>query len=66
MTPAQLTAWIEGPRGRLKRGEPADIGPICMPRWVETDDVETCVRELLREVDYWRAKPIAERRLSAA
>jgi hypothetical protein len=36
-----------------------------MPLWIESDDVEACVRELLHEVDYWRAKPLAERRLSA-
>jgi hypothetical protein len=64
-SPAQLIAWIEDLRSRLDRGELADVGPACMPPWVDTDDVETYVRELLREVDYWRAKPLAERRLSA-
>jgi hypothetical protein len=61
----QLTAWIEELRGRLERGELAEAGPVCIPPWVETDDAEACVGGLLREVDYWRAKPLAERRLSA-
>src|SRR5215212_9609450 len=65
MTPAQLTTWIADLRSRLERGELSAIGRLQVQLWLTVTDVERYVRDLLREVDYWRTLPVEERRGSA-
>ena len=54
MTPAQLAAWIEELRGRLERGELANLGPMLIGPFYEVPDLERWVRFTLREVDRWK------------
>jgi hypothetical protein len=54
MTPAHLTAWIEDLRGRLERGEFADIGPLLIEPFYEVLDLERWVRFTLLDVDRWQ------------
>ena len=54
MTPTQLHAWIEELRGRLERGELADVGPLLIEPFYEVADLERWVRFTLREVDRWK------------
>jgi hypothetical protein len=54
MTPAQLGAWIEELRGRLERGELADVGPMLIEPFYEVPDLERWVRFTLLDVDRWQ------------
>jgi hypothetical protein len=54
MTPAQLTIWIEDLRGRLERGELADIGPMMIEPFYEVADLERWVRFTLLDVERWQ------------
>jgi hypothetical protein len=53
MTLAQLTAWIEELRGRLERGELADVGPMLIEPFYEVADLKCWVRLTLLDVDRW-------------
>jgi hypothetical protein len=54
MTPAHLAAWIEDLRGRLERGELADVGPLLIEPFYEVADLERWVRFTLLDVDRWQ------------
>ena len=58
-----LAAFIADLRGRLERGELADVPPIDLGNALTLSNVERAVRRMLQDVEMFRAMDPAERAL---
>jgi hypothetical protein len=64
MASHDLAAFIVNLRGRLERGELADLAPIDLGNALTLSNVERAVRRMLSDVEMFRAMDPAERELT--